>query len=138
MNKIKKLNIMLESATVLNEKQYVRVLKIIKEGYEEALKALKKEYAGHIKSAKKVLGNDSSYKETKNKFIRLYKFEKDKLKLRYFPSYTKARALKYGKRILKHKKPLIATAAVGAVGLGALAYNSHKRHEEAKEKLGLK
>ena len=141
--KIGKLNVILEITSSLNERQYCNVLTIIKEGYEEELKELKKQYAENIKTAKKAYGHDNSlYKRQKNLWIKLYKFKKDRLKFKFLPSYMKARTLRYGKHLIKkageNKKSLAIVGGSLIAAGGLAAYNSKKRKDEAKKKLGIK
>jgi hypothetical protein len=134
--KIGKLNVLLNVTSSLNERQYINVLTIIKEGYEEEIKLLKKKYHNIIFASK-----DKLDKDTRRIIISKFKSEKSKLKRKYFPSYAKAKVLRYGKEALKkvgkYKKPIIATAATAAVVGGLAAYSSKKRHDAAKKRLGI-
>lgn len=140
---IGKLNVILEVTNSLTERQYVNVLTIIKEGFEEELKKLRTEYRNKLKILRKPSQEDIAKNRPtqmmRRQLTKEYLDRKKSLSLKYIPSYVKAKALRYGKEFLsKHKKPLIATAGTAAVVGGLAAYNSKRRHDEAKKKLGLK
>jgi len=133
MDKIKKLNLILDSVSYLNDDQYIKILTFIKEDYEEEFKRLKDKYR---KIFKKV---DTAGKKTLTK---LFKVDHLKLKLKYFPSYAKTLAKKKGnnvvKSMLKHKKPLGALALASAALGGYAIHQSQARRKEVADRLGIK
>lgn len=144
--KIEKLNVILEVTPSLTERQYINVLTIIKEGYEEELKKLKKKTAKELKKVRETSvehKNDILGKRLfRREIIRTFNNDKLKLKLRYFPSFAKSMVKAKGKEAIKtlkkHKKGL-AAAGITTAALGAAAvYKSKKRHDEAKKRLGIK